>query len=114
MADDLNELDIDRRRNDRRRDFVSLAEYTVPELRKALITTFVVLVVLGLFIYMVAPVIVAGIAGVVLGAYLLPFEYWLERRVPRRTVAAIVVILCVTIPLLAVLVYSWLELSGAA
>ena len=74
MADDLNELDIDRRRNDRRGDFVSLAEYTVPELRKALITTFVLLGVLALFIYMVAPVIVAGIAGVVAGAYLLPFQ----------------------------------------
>lgn len=114
MIDESGELDIDRRRDDRRRDFVSLAEYTVPELRKALITTFVLLGVLGLFIYMVAPVIVAGIAGVVLGAYLLPFQYWLERHVTRRTLAAIGVILCVTIPLLALLVYSWLELSGAA
>ncbi|HEX9109341.1 MAG TPA: AI-2E family transporter, partial [Longimicrobiales bacterium] len=114
MADDLNELDIDRRRNDRRSDFVSLAEYTVPELRKALITTFVLVAVLGLFIYMVAPVIVAGIAGVVLGAYLLPFQRWLERRIARRTTAAILVILAVTVPLLVMLAYSWLEISGAA
>ncbi len=114
MIDEDGELDIDRRRDDRRSDYVSLAEYTVPELRKALITAFVLLAVLALFIYMVAPVIVAGIAGVVLGAYLLPFEYWLERRVSRRTVAAVIVILCVTIPLLALLGYSWLELSGAA
>ena len=114
MADDLNELDIDRRRNDRRGDFVSLAEYTVPELRKALITTFVLLGVLALFIYMVAPVIVAGIAGVVAGAYLLPFQRWLERRIARRTTAAILVILAVTVPLVAMLTYSWLELSGAA
>jgi len=28
----------DRRRDDRRKDFVSLADYTVPELRKALLT----------------------------------------------------------------------------
>ncbi len=114
MIDEGGELDIDRRRDDRRSDFVSLAEYTVPQLRKALITTFVLLAVLGLFVYMVAPVIVAGIAGVVLGAYLLPFQYWLERRIPRRTLASVIVILCVTIPLLALLVYSWLELSGAA
>ncbi|HEX9107630.1 MAG TPA: AI-2E family transporter [Longimicrobiales bacterium] len=112
MNDD--ELDIDRRRNDRRGDFVPLAEYTVPELRKALITTFVLLAVLALFIYMVAPVIVAGIAGIVLGAYLLPFQLWLEQRTRRRTLAAILVILCVTIPLIALLAYSWLELSGAA
>lgn len=114
MAEDLNELDIDRRRNDRRSDFVSLAEYTVPELRKALITTFLLLAVLGLFIYMVAPVIVAGIAGVVAGAYLLPFHHWLERRIARRTTAAILVILAVTVPLVAMLTYSWLEISGAA
>src|SRR5512146_2112779 len=114
MADDLNELDIDRRRNDRRRDFVSLAEYTVPELRKALITTFVLVVVLGLFIYMVGPVIVAGIAGAVAGAYLLPFQHWLERRIGQRKTAAILVILAVTVPLVAMLTYSWLEISGAA
>ena len=114
MSDESPELDIDRRRTDRRADYVSLAEYTVPELRKALITTFVLLGVLGLFVYMVAPVIVAAVAGVVLGAYLLPFERWLERRFFRRTPAAILVILCVTVPLLALLLYSWLEISGAA
>lgn len=114
MIDEDGELDIDRRRDDRRSDFVSLAEYTVPELRKALITAFVLLAVLALFVYMVAPVIVAGIAGVVLGAYLLPFQRWLERRMRGRTMAAILVILCVTLPLLAILVYSWLEISDAA
>ncbi len=114
MTDESGELEIDRRRTDRRGDFVPLAEYTVPELRKALITTFVLLAVLALFVYMVAPVIVAGIAGTVLGAYLLPFQRWLERRITRRTVAAVVVILCVTIPLVALLAYSWAELSGAA
>jgi predicted PurR-regulated permease PerM len=114
MSDESPELDIDRRRTDRRGDFVALGEYTVPELRKALVTTFVLLGVLGLFVYMVAPVIVAAVAGVVLGAYLLPFQHWLERRFLRRTPAAILVILCVTVPLLALLIYSWLEISGAA
>ena len=112
MTDDLE--GIDHRRTDRRSDFVSLGEYTVPELRKALITTVVLVAVLGLFIYMVAPVIVAGIAGVVAGAYLLPFQRWLERHGVPRTPAAILVILAVTVPLVAMLTYSWMEIAGAA
>ncbi|HET9983543.1 MAG TPA: AI-2E family transporter [Longimicrobiales bacterium] len=108
------ELNVDRRREDRRSDFIPLAEYTVPELRKALVTAFVVLAVTALFVYMVAPVLVAAVAGVVVGAYLLPLERWLERRIGSRKLAAVVTILAVTIPVVAMLVYSWVEISDAA
>lgn len=111
MNDDLN---IDRRREDRRRDYVPLAEYTVPELRKAIVTSLVLLLVLGLFLYMVAPVLVAAVAGVVIGVYLIPLERWLERRIHHRTATAIITILLVAVPLVALLIYSWTEISGAA
>lgn len=111
MSDELN---IDRRREDRRSDFIPLAEYTVPELRKGLVTGFVVLAVTALFVYMIAPVLVAAVAGVVAGAYLLPLERWLERRLGGRKPAAIITILAVTAPLIAMLVYSWVEISNAA
>jgi predicted PurR-regulated permease PerM len=105
---------MDRRREDRRTDFVSLAEYTVPELRKAVLTLLLLASALALFLYMVHGVIVAVIAGVVAGAYLLPLQLWIERTTGRRSLAAIVTIVAFTVPVVAVLAYSWIEISGAA
>jgi predicted PurR-regulated permease PerM len=104
----------DRRRIDRRSDFVPLAEYTMPELRKAVITSFALLAILALFVYMVGPVLVAAVAGVVAGAYLVPLQRGIERRAGSRKLSAILTILCITVPVVAMLVYSWLEISGAA
>ena len=63
---------------------------------------------------MVADVVVAIIAGVVLGAYLIPFHGWLTRWLRIRWVSAIVAIAVVILPLVAVLVYSWVEIADAA
>jgi predicted PurR-regulated permease PerM len=105
---------IDQRRTDRRTDFVSLSEYTVPEFRKALLTVGVLLVALVAFFYMVRHVLVAVVAGVVVGVYLIPVRHWLSARIRSRQLTAILSILLVTVPLTAVLVYSWVEISGAA
>ncbi|MGH7506524.1 MAG: AI-2E family transporter [Longimicrobiales bacterium] len=104
----------DRRRDDRRRDFVSLAEYTVPELRKAALTLTLLVLVLGLFLYMVSGVIVAVIAGIVAGVYLIPVDQWLNARTGKRALSAVLTIILFTVPLIAVLAYSWIEISGAA
>src|SRR5687767_8809388 len=106
--------DADRRRSDRRGDFVSLAEYTVPELRKAFLTFSVLLVALVAFFYMVRHVIVAVIAGIVVGAYLIPFRGWLAKHIRSTRLTAIISILVVMVPMIAILTYSWLEISGAA
>lgn len=106
--------DVDRRRTDRRGDFVSLAEYTVPELRKALLTFSVLLVALVGFFYMVRHVIVAVVAGIVVGAYLIPFRSWLAKRIRNTKLTAIISILVVMVPMIAILTYSWIEISGAA
>ena len=110
--DDPN--DWDRRREDRRSTFVRLADYTIPELRKALVTTALMLAITTLFIYMVHEVVVAIIAGVVLGIYLIPFQLWGERRLSNEQLTAILTITLVTVPLVIVLAYSWNELSNAA
>ena len=107
-------VSTDRRQIDRRNDHVSLAEYTVPEFRKALLTVGVLLGIVIAFFYMVRHVVVAVIAGVVVAAYLIPFREWLSRRIGSRQVTAILSILLVTVPLVAILAYSWIEISQAA
>lgn len=106
--------DSDRRRTDRRTDFVSLAEYTVPELRKALATLGLLIAIFGLFLYMVRDVVVGVVAGIVAAVYLVPLQNWLTRRFGSRGAAAISTIVVFTVPLVAMLVYSWIEISGAA
>ncbi len=104
----------DRRRDDRRSDHVSLAEYTVPELRKALLTVFLLTVVLGLFFYMVRSVVVAVIAGIVAGTYTIPIEERIRRVLRSRPASAICTMVLLAVPLVAMLAYSWIEISDAA
>lgn len=104
----------DRRRADRRNDNVSLAEYTVPEFRKALLTVIVLLGIVIAFFYMVRHVVVAVIAGAVVAAYLIPFRKWLSKRIHNKQLTAILSIVLVTVPLISLLAYSWVEIAGAA
>lgn len=91
-----------------------LADYTIPELRKALITTGILAAVSILFVYMIHEVIVAIIAGVVLAIYLIPFQHWAEVHLKSRTLTAIALITVVIVPLVMLLSYSWMEISDAA
>jgi predicted PurR-regulated permease PerM len=109
-----NPSEGDRRRIDRRTDFVSLAEYTVPELRKALATLALLIAIIGLFLYMVRDVVVGVVAGVVAAVYLLPLQARMTRRLNNEHTAAILTIVVFTVPLVAILAYSWIEISGAA
>ena len=104
----------DRRRRDRRADWVSLGDYPVPELRKAIVTVVLLTAILALFFYMVHEVIVGAIAGLLLGIYMLPFQRWLQEHLRNEQLTAILGITLVTVPVVAVLAYSWSEISGAA
>ena len=106
--------ELDRRREDRRGGFIRLADYTLPELRKAFLTGALLVGILALFVYMVHEVLVAVIAGVVLAAYLIPFDDWTRKRLKNPTLTAITVIVVVIVPLAAVLTYSWVEISNTA
>jgi predicted PurR-regulated permease PerM len=106
--------DSDRRRDDRRDGFVRLADYTIPEVRKALLTGALLTAIFGLFLYMIHDVLVAVIVGVVLAVYLLPFHLWTERRLGNRRLTAVLVIVAVIVPLVVITAYSWIEISSTA
>ncbi|MFW6079634.1 MAG: AI-2E family transporter [Gemmatimonadota bacterium] len=104
----------DRRREERRASDVRLADFTVPQLRKALLTAALLLTVGGLLLYMLRDLIVAVITGVVAGTYLFPLYRWLAGRLGRARLSAIITIVGFAVPLMAVLAYSWIEISDAA
>ena len=99
------------RRRLERRGNASIAELTLPEVRRILITTFLGIVVLALFLWMVKSVVIAAILGMIIGFYIRPLYLWLLKRIGRSTLAAIVTLLIVIVPVLAVLAYSYSELA---
>jgi predicted PurR-regulated permease PerM len=103
----------DRRRTERRTN-QNLAELTLPELRRMLLTTTLFVIVLVLFLYMVRTVIIATILGVVVAVYLRPAYLRLLRAIPSRTTAATLTLLLVIVPLIALLTYSYLEIADVA
>lgn len=104
----------DRRRGERRSEDVRLADFTVPQLRKAVVTATLLVAIAGLLIYMLRDMLVAVIAGVVVGTYLFPLYGWLRHRTGHARLSALVTITLFAVPLVAVLVYSWIEISDAA
>src|SRR5262245_51998664 len=93
----------DRRRNERRLDH-RLADLTLPEFRRILITTTLFVIALVLFLWMVRTVIIATILGVVVAAYTRPLY---KKLIPRvgRVASAVLTLLIVVVPVLALLVY---------
>jgi predicted PurR-regulated permease PerM len=103
----------DRRRVERRTN-QNLAELTLPEFRRMLVTTTLFVIVLVLFLYMVRTVIIATILGVVVAVYLRPSYLRLVKAIPNKTTAATLTLLLVIVPLIALLVYSYLEIADVA
>jgi predicted PurR-regulated permease PerM len=117
MADPMVVVDPseegERRRTERRTNG-RIADLTLPELRRILITTLLGAVVLVLFLWMVRSVVIAAILGLIIGFYIRPLYLWLLQRMGegRRTLAAILTLLGVTVPIVIILVYSYMQLSG--
>ncbi|MEP6991798.1 MAG: AI-2E family transporter [bacterium] len=99
------------RRRVERRENASIAELTLPEVRRILITTTLGAVVLALFLWMVKSVIIAAILGLIIGIYIRPLYLWLLRRTRNRTLSGIFTLLAVLLPILIVLGYSYSELA---
>jgi predicted PurR-regulated permease PerM len=112
MAESVRPL-ADRRRTERRTN-QSLAELTLPEFRRMLLTTTLFVVVLLLFLWMVRTVIIATILGVVVAVYLRPVYLRMARTIPSRTITATLTLLLVIVPLIALSVYSYLEIASVA
>ena len=106
-----NPSDSERRRVDRRLN-ARVGDLTLPELRRILITTTLGVLVLVAFLWMVRAVVIAAILGLIIGFYLRPLYGWILKRTNRRTLAAILTLLGVILPILLVLAYSYNELSS--
>jgi predicted PurR-regulated permease PerM len=101
------------RRRVERRTNGRLGDLTIPELRRILITTMLFVVVLALFLWMVRTVIIAAILAIVIALYLRPIYGWLAGRTGKRAAALLSLALFI-VPVLGLLLYSYLEIAGVA
>jgi len=99
----------DRRRDERRLNS-RLADLPTPEVRRAVLTWLLAAIVVVLFLWMVRRVLIAGILGVVIAAYLRPLYLRILRRTERPVLSAVLTLLVVIIPVLGALAYSYVEL----
>jgi len=99
----------DRRRDERRLNS-RLADLSVPEFRRIALTWLLTAIVVGLFLWMVRQVLIAGVLGIVIAAYLRPLYRRIEKRTGKPMGSAVLTLLLMIVPVLAALVYSYLEL----
>jgi predicted PurR-regulated permease PerM len=103
----------DRRRLERRTN-PTLAELTLPELRRMMVTTILLVIILVLFLWMVRNVIIAAILGVIVAMYMRPVYLWLLRRVRSPIAAASLTLALLIVPLFALTGYSYEEIADRA
>ena len=99
----------DRRRDERRLNS-RLADLPAPEVRRAVLTWLLTAIVVLLFLWMVRRVLIAGILGVVIAAYLRPLYLRIHRRTGSPILSAVLTLLVVIIPVLGAMTYSYFEL----
>ena len=103
----------DRRRTERRTN-QNLAELTLPEFRRMLLTTTLFVIVLLLFLWMVRTVIIATILGVVVAVYLRPVYLRILKGIPNKTLSATLTLLLLIVPVIVLLIYSYMEIADVA
>jgi predicted PurR-regulated permease PerM len=111
---ELNTLAPSDRRQLDRRTSPRIADLTLPEFRRIVITSTLFVIVLALFLWMVRNVIIAAILGVMIAVYLRPVYGWLAARTGHRSVAALLTLTVVVLPIVAVLAYSYFEIIDVA
>ena len=99
------------RRRVERRVSERVADLSLPELRRIMLTTVLSAAVIVLFLWMVRTVVIAGILGVVIGAYLRPLYSRFRRGTDSPTLAALLTLTLFIAPLLAMVIYSYVEIS---
>lgn len=100
----------DRRRTERR-SAATLAEPTLPEFRRIILTSTLFVVVLLLFLWMVRTVIIAAILAAIVAFYLRPVYRRVLRALRRPAAAALLTLALLMVPLAAAAIYSWIELA---
>ncbi|HEX8635831.1 MAG TPA: AI-2E family transporter [Pyrinomonadaceae bacterium] len=89
-----------------------VSELTVGEAKRVVVYGVALVLAVGLFLLLVGQVLVALLLGLVAGAFLLPVQEWLERRLRARSGSALITIALIVVPLVVVAGYTWHELSG--
>lgn len=102
------------RRRVERRDNQRIADLSLPEFRRIVITSLLGAIVLGLFLWMVRTVIIAGILATIMAVYLSPLYDRMHARINSRSTAALLTLALIVIPVLAVIVYSIAEIRSVA
>ena len=100
----------DDRRRDERRLNSRFFDLSLPELRRITLTWLLTVVVVALFLWMVRDVLIAGVLGIVIAAYLRPLYLRIKSKVKKPMGAAVLTLLIVIIPILSALAYSYSEL----
>ena len=91
MAEPVKALS-ERRRVERRYN-ARVADLTLPELRRMMVTTILFVIVLVLFIWMVRTVIIATILGIIVATFLRPLHLWFVRRTGSVVASATITLL---------------------
>jgi predicted PurR-regulated permease PerM len=113
MAEPIQVGGPDRRRLERRIT-PTLAELTLPELRRMMVTTVLFVIILVLFLWMVRTVIIATILGIIVAMYMRPVYLWLRRYIPNNIAASTLTLTLLIGPVLALTVYSYEEIADVA
>ena len=95
-------------------DAPRIADYSIPHLRRGLVTGVLLAAVGALFVAMVLKVLLAAFLGLVIAMYLRPVYGWIGQRVGRPAASAVLTLLLFVVPVLAALAYGYLEVRGAA
>jgi len=102
------------RRQVERRGNQRVADLTLPEFRRIVVTSLLGAIVLCLFLWMVRTVIIAAILAIVMAVYLRPLYDRMNARLHRPTLAAIATLLLMVLPVLGILIYSLIEVIEVA
>jgi predicted PurR-regulated permease PerM len=107
-------IPVSERRRLERRTNPTLAELTLPEIRRMMVTTVLFVIILVLFLWMVRTVIIATILGIIVAMYTRPIYLWLYKRIPNRVVSGVLTLLLLIGPVLALTIYSYEEIADVA
>src|SRR6185437_8852156 len=110
MAEPIPVSSADRRRLERRTN-PTLAELTLSELRRMLVTTILFVIILVLFLWMVRTVIIAAILGVIVASFMRPVHLWVLKRIPNKITASTITLAVLIVPVLGLSVYSYEEIA---
>src|SRR5215470_901920 len=102
------------RRRLERRTAPTLAELTLPELRRMMVTTILFVVIVVLFLFMVKSVIIAAILGIIVATFMRPVYVWLLGRIPSKITSATITLALLVVPAALLTVYSYKEIADVA